>query len=220
MNDNIEGLPGELVERLMAAVNPPKGSDWTELTWWLVFAIGGDRLSGIIPDFGLTPAPGTEGSELRKYHQLVNRDVYLNEIENRLVGLVKSGLREDVLVMALRDELTRQLKGQSDTDRANERRQATREIILRNAEDPDTIAKFRAHVAQDNPEYLVPTDAQVAEQFRSMANKLLPIPLEGELDLWARLDRWTERANSLISDETIAEWLDKYAKRMASGSYS
>lgn len=50
-----------------------------------------------------------------------------------------------------------------------------------------------------------------------MANSLPPIPLEGELDIWARLDRWTARTHTLVCDETIAEWLDRYVKRMPAG---
>ena len=220
MHDEIQGLPGELVERLTTATNPPLGTDWLELTWWVVFAIGGDRLRGIVPDTGTEPAPGTMGSELRKSHHVVSRDEHLNQIRKRLLELVNSGLREDVLVRALRDDLTLRLKEQSDTAHANEKRQTMRENLERSTEDFDMISDFRARIAQDYPEYLSLTDDQVIEQLHAMAERLAPIPLERELDTWARLDRWTARANALISDEVIAEWLDRYAKRMVSRGFS
>src|SRR6266851_6918796 len=121
-----EGIAGELVDRLANAVNSPHDRDWLDLSWFLVFAIGGAVLARILPDTGKEPPPGSHGAELRKTHEVVSRDVYFSRIRMRLTQLVESGLREDILIRALRDELTAQCQEFAQTEAGDTRREELR----------------------------------------------------------------------------------------------
>ncbi len=87
----------------------------------LVFPAGGRRLNEIVPDTGVEPPPGSVGEQERRAHVLVSRAEHFQAIEDRLAQLVQSGLREDVLVRALRDDLTIRLREYAEVDEANER---------------------------------------------------------------------------------------------------
>jgi len=58
--DEPEGVDGELIERLLSAVNAPEGHDWLDHGFYLVFAVGGEELADIVPDSG-PPVPGSYG---------------------------------------------------------------------------------------------------------------------------------------------------------------
>ena len=53
----LSGAMGELADRLITIVDAPEGSDWHELSWHVVFAIGGP-LSGVEPERDAPAAPG------------------------------------------------------------------------------------------------------------------------------------------------------------------
>lgn len=206
----IIGESGELVERLVEAVN---SNDWQELSWILVFAVGGEP-TRVDPDTGHNYPAGSVGAERRKTHRVVSRDEYFKLIGARLTEVVRFGLREDVLVRGLRDEITRQMRSFADMEQGHERRAETKANLERRAADPDFIARFREEMATKDPTIAAMSDQQIAENFLSMAERLAPVPLERELDLWATVDRWVSRADDLISDAVIDQWLDRFVERV------
>jgi hypothetical protein len=214
---DLQGLPTELIERLIEAVDSPYQDDWYEVAWYLVFAIGGKALAKIDPDTGSEPPPGSVGAMMRETLDLVTRQEYFDAIQNRLAEIVLSGVREDFVIRSLRDELTRQVGSLADDTAHGSEKREERVAKLRSwAEDPAMIARFRDGVAKDDPKAASMTDEEVAEQLREMAAELGPIQLETELDRWAAVERWTARAEALVSDTIIDEWLDRYSMRVIS----
>lgn len=206
----IVGESGELIERLVDATN---SNDWHELSWILVFAVGGEP-ARVEPDTGHEYPAGSVGAERRKTHRVVSRDEFFALIRTRLLEVVRLGLREDVLVRGLRDEITRQLRSFADMEEGSERRAKTKAKLERRAADPDFIARFRAEMARKDPTVAAMSDQQIAETFLNMAERLAPVPLERELDLWATVDRWVGRADDVISDAVIDLWIDRFADRI------
>jgi hypothetical protein len=211
---DIEGRAGELIDRLIAAVNSPQGSDWYEVAWSLVFAIGGEQLLGTEPDTGREPVPGSVGEELRRIHDVASRDEYFQMIGAQLMELTGSGLREDVLIRALRDELTRGIGNFVYTEEANSRRERTRENLEEWSTQADMIATYRGELAKYDSSASSSSDEEIAADLRSLAERFGPVPLETELGSWLRLDRWNERATRWLSDGTIDDWFDRYGERM------
>jgi hypothetical protein len=168
----------------------------------------------LTPDTGKTYAPGTVGAELAKTHTVVSRAEYFAAIRRRLVELVDSGIREDVLIGGLRDDVSRRLRSMAGTERTGSNRSATRADLERWAQDSDKIARFRARMARSDPSYASRSDDEVAKDLREMADRIEPVPLEQELVLWAVADRWNDRVALLISDEALGEWLDQHGKKM------
>lgn len=212
----IEGNPGELVDRFVDAVNAPDEHDWQNLSFFVVATIGGEELASAVPDTG-PPVPGSYGERLRETHTVVGREDYFHLIAVRLYRLVASGLREDFLVRALRDELTARCQGLARTEEGDTRVEELRTSIERGAKDPVRIADFRARLAARDPEAARMTDAEVADRLRSLASHLQPISHESAKDRWASVERWATHAEA-VSDAVIAEWWDKYSKQLMSRS--
>ena len=215
MNE-IRGAGGELVERLIEAVNSRHAFDWLTMGHQLVFAIGGRELVRITPDTGSLPAPGSYGERRQRTHEVVSRDVYFHAIRHRLLDLVASGVREDVLVRALRNELTRQAHQFADGEGANARRKETRERFDRAADDPAMLADLRERMAKLDPEVALWSDDQVAENVKSLAQLLGPIPPEVQMVSWLAAFRWEQQVAALVSDAALAEWLDRWVERGSS----
>jgi len=208
-----EGVDGELVDRLLEAMNSPDAEDWANLGWFMVYAVGGDELTSVVPDTGKEPNPGSVAAEKRKTHGLVNRDEYFRRMRARLLRLIRSGVREDFLVSALRNELTSHLQRFAQTEAADDRRQATRERLEHIAASPERIAEFRDTLARRDPEALKRSDQEIARDLRRMAESVGPITRAEAEEAWSRVTRWNER-REVISDAVIAEWEDRYARRM------
>ena len=173
-NDPI-GVDGELVDRLLAAVNSPHEHDWLNTVWFLVFAIGGDDLYRLEPDSGREPIPGSVGAERRARRQLVSREAYFRHIKHRLMQLIQSGVREDFLVRALWDELTTNCQMLANTEAGNTKREEFRERLEQRAADPEFIAVFRGRLAAKDPEVGRLSDDEVADRLRNMASRMEPM---------------------------------------------
>ena len=209
--DAVSGDDGELIARLIGVVNID--GRWYELSWYLVFAVGGRRLDEILPDTGVEPTPGSVGEELRRTHELVSRAAFFDAIGDRLTQLVRSGLREDVLVRALRDDLTARLREFTEVEDANRRREELRQNLEQRASDPVEVARFREAMAESDPERAAAlTDDELAAEIRRLGERLSPIPIEGELRAWAEHDQWIESIEAVLSDEAINKWLQQYTQ--------
>jgi hypothetical protein len=206
-----QGIDGELIDRLLAAVNSPHDRDWVDLGWYLVFTVGGDELHAIVPDTGDEPAPGTVGEEIRKTHEVVTRDVYFRRMRMRLMRLVDSGVREDFLVRSVREELTAHRQEFAQTEGADTRREELRNKLEQPT--PERIAGFRAALARKDPGAELLTDEQISDRLREMAARVPPISREHAQDAWERASRWNDQA-AAVSDHVIALWRDRYDTRM------
>lgn len=212
MDDEPKGVDSELVDRLIAAVNSPHERDWLNMVWFLVFAVGGDELDRLEPDSGHEPRPGSVAAERRARLQLVSRDAYFRHIRNRLTQLVRSGVREDFLVRALRDELTTNCQILANTEAGNTKREELRESLERRALDPEFIAVFRARLAAKDPAAGLLSDDEVGDRLRNMASMTEPMSKADEQEAWNRATRWNEQAEA-VSDRVIVLWKDRYAMR-------
>lgn len=205
------GADGELVDRLLAAVNSSHDRDWVELGWFLIFAVGGAELMAIEPDTGREPPPGSVGEKRRKTSELVTRSSYIDRIRRRLLSMVRSGVREDFLVRALRDDLTAHCHEFARTEAANTRREEFRARIERGAASAETLAAFRASLAEDDPAAALLNDDQIAQRLRDMASSdlLKPMSRENEQDAWDRTSRWNDQVAAAVSDQALAVWMDR-----------
>ncbi|MDQ6879254.1 MAG: hypothetical protein M3082_16485 [Candidatus Dormibacteraeota bacterium] len=215
--DEPDGVAGELIDRLLWAVNAPEGRDWLDHGFYLVFAVGGPELAGIEPDSG-PPVPGSYGEKVRATRQVVSRDEYLDRIGERLAALVLSGVREDFLVRALRNELTAHMQTYAQTEATKDKRDARREEIEQHARDPEFIAAFRERMAKRDPEDAKLSDQAIAGRLRDMARRVgKPMFREEEERAWASSARWIERSK-VVSDEVLEKWADRYAQRVIGSS--
>ena len=209
------GHQGELVDRLIAAVNAPDDDDWRELLFYVVATIGGSELAKVLPDDGHEPPPGSYGADLRKTHPLVSRDTYVELVRVRLLRLVTSGLREDFLVRGLRDEITTRCQHLADTEEGDTRREELRGDLRSMSRDPEKIAAFRSAIARRDPAASQLTDDEIAARIRSLQQVIGPIQRASAQEHWDRVTRWNEKAIT-ISDQAISVWFDKYLRRMSS----
>jgi hypothetical protein len=209
----VAGAPGELIQRLLAAVLHLKASDCYELTRLLVSAIGYDQQSEFSFGTDVNSIVVSKDEELPRADKNQIRRGLWEGIEDQLLKLTHFGLREDLLVRALRDELTRRLEAQVSTTHTNNRRKQIGTGLESWVGDPKNIAEFRIEVGKTSPEYLLLNDEEIAERILEMVNTLPPLQVEDELDALCRIDRWTTIANESISDTTIEQWYDQYSKR-------
>lgn len=144
----IVGENAELIDKLLLAVN---SSDWEEFSWILVFAVGGEP-AGLTAETGRNYPPGSVGAKVKATHRVVDRGEYFACIRSRLLDLVRSGLREDVLVRALRDDIGRLLRTfVGGTEEAQQGRAKMKADLERRAADPQFIARWRAKLAEEDP---------------------------------------------------------------------
>ena len=122
--------------------------------------------------------------------------------------LVREGLREDVLVRAIRDEVTRFLDTVVGDTEAEARRKARREYIVRALEDVPEHRRRLEESGTDDPEM---TDLQVREILNTMLARLEPPTIEQELERVRLRGGWLQRRDALLSDEVLKTWLDKRA---------
>ena len=211
---DLKGDAGELVTRLVDAVFSPEDRDWIDLGIFLAHAVGGDGLDRIMPDDGSETVPGTMGALMRKTAEVVSRDEYSRRVASRILGLVRSGVREDFLVRALRDELTATMQHMAQTEGGSLRRETDAASMRATADDPAAIATHRGSLAKRDPEAAMLTDEEIAKRLREAAAYLgKPVPKEQELDRWARSTRWNERAQA-VSDRVIAIWDARNTERL------
>ena len=208
------GLDGELIDRLVAAINSPREPDWEDLAWYTTFAVGGPELQGIVPEPGDEPMPGTVGAKMLETLQPVSREEYFRRIRARLTHLVRSGLREDLIVRALRDELTADLQKVANTEVGDTRREELRAEIQHAADSPEAIARFRASLSKKDPEVASLTDEQVSDRLRHLAEGDLMNPTSANeaQKRWARVARWQEDIEA-VSDQMLELWRDRYLRR-------
>ena len=162
------GTPGELIDRLVAAVNAADGDDWVDNAFWVAFALGGGELLSAIPDSGHVYPEGTIGALHRETHELVSREEYFELMKTRLTALVESGLREDVLIRAIRDDLTIRCQEFAQTEAGNTRREEFGKFLVDAAANPEGIARFTEVLAEDE-EGQPANDADIAARLKDMA---------------------------------------------------
>jgi len=214
--DEVKGVPGELIDRFIWAIDSPSEHDWSNLGFYVRFALGGDQFAGIDPDTGKEPAPGTVGAKRRETRRVVSRDEYISRMEDRLAELVLSGVREDFLVRALRDELTGHVRWFADVEEGTTRRQEMKESIERDIQDPDFLANYRKLMARRDPEAGKLDDKTLIERLRDTAEHIgKPVSREQEREAWEASERWNERA-AVISDDVLATWRERFGKRITS----
>jgi hypothetical protein len=95
--DELTGRPGELIDRLLAAVDLPDTRDRREVTVVLVSAV----VSVQRRDGG-----ALEVGDMVEVNELSQRDDLSDELRGRMVALVASGRREEDVVRTLRDRIT------------------------------------------------------------------------------------------------------------------
>lgn len=96
--DELTGAPGELIDRLLAAVDLPEDRDRQELT--LVLA------SNVV-SLQRREGGALEVDDMVEVNELSHRDDLADELRRRMLGLADSRRGEDALVRALRDRITR-----------------------------------------------------------------------------------------------------------------
>ncbi len=81
--DEIEGLPGELLGRLIELLNGDALGDeggWYSVSFFASFFLGGQALRNVIPDTGRPPVPGTIGEMERQRRELVSRERVASQV--------------------------------------------------------------------------------------------------------------------------------------------
>lgn len=214
--DEIKGLPGELIDRLIELLNNDGLGQgvWYEVGFFAAGVLGGAELSRIDPDTGEEPRPGSRRDLRRQRSELVTRAEWFEAIEARLSGLVMSGMYEPFLVHNVRDEIRRQLEGLAQTGKADRRRAEDRETIEYLAGNPDRARELLAERYTYRAAAL--TDAEITTQLRGLLDTGLfdPISEHDELDRLVALDNWNQQADMLLPDGVVDEWLNLLMRRL------
>jgi hypothetical protein len=202
----LSGDDGELIDLLIDAIRA--GDDWRDLVFWIVFAVGGS-----VGQFALErdnpPVPGSVGEIDQATHEVLSEDAYFEAIRGRLREITLSGLREDVLVRGVRDDIAAQLGSLADFGRGQQRRDAIKEHLEGFAGDP---GEFRNFLAQANPLAAYLSDDEIEEDRLRMLSRFDPDP-DGELRRLAQRDRWAVVVQGSLSDEELSVWLDANSQR-------
>jgi hypothetical protein len=205
-----KGIGGELIDRLIAAMDSPRELEWESVAWYTAYAIGGLELDGIAPEPREEPTPGTVGAKMLEQLKPVSRVEYFRRIKARLAQLVRSGVREDLLVRALRDELTDDFQKLANTEVADSHREEFRADIEQAATSPEGIAKFRA--GSKDPAVVSLTDEQVADRIRRLADFMGPTSREEAQKRWDRVARWQKDIET-VSDHNLELWRHRNSLR-------
>jgi hypothetical protein len=205
-----EGIDGELIDRLIVAMDSPREPEWENVAWFTAYAIGGPELDGIAPQPREKPTPGTLGALMLEQLKPVSRVEYFRRIKARLTQLVRSGVREDLLVRALRDELTANFQKLANTEVGDTRRDEFRAEIEQAATTPEGIAEFRA--SSKDPEVASLTDEQLADRVRRLADFMTPTSREEAQQRWDRVTRWQEDTET-VSDHNLDLWRQRNSLR-------
>jgi hypothetical protein len=207
--DEIEGLPGELVGRLIELLdNDALGEDaWFNLGSWLQEFIGGSA-AGSYPDRGEPPAAGTLGEVTSQLSEFVSRRRWFELLQGRLSELVGSGLYEPFLVRSVRDELRRMLAHLADVGYADRERAETRKRLERTIADPAELAAYRATLAERHPADANLNDDEVRAQLSMLLESKLLVPTSPEdaVDRWAGLDSWDKHVAAFLPDDVFDDW--------------
>ena len=214
----IVGLPGELVDRLIKLLNCDALGDveWCDLSFYVVFFIGGATLADVVPDTGKDHAPGSVGEWTAQRSDLVSRDKYFKLIRDRLGELVVNGVEEAFLVRSMRDGIRQELEHLADVGEGDRNRAKVRGHIERTAASPATIAAFRTQLATTDPSAEELSDEEIATRLNKLAESefLLPVSPDAALDRWSALTHWDEQAASLLPDAVFEQWRLQMARRL------
>lgn len=205
-----EGIDGELIDRLIVAMDSPREPEWENVAWYTAYAIGGPELAGIAPQPREKPTPGTLGALMLEQLKPVSRVEYFRRIKARLTHLISSGVREDLLVRALRDELTANFQKLADTEVGDTHRDQFRAEIEQAATTPEGIAEFRA--SSKDPEVASLTDEQLADRIRRLADFMNPTSRDEAQQRWDRVTRWQEDIEA-VSDHNLELWRQRNSLR-------
>ena len=216
--EQVQGLPGELVDRLIALLNCNDlgEGEWYNLSFFLVFFVGGRKFAGVLADTGIDPKPGTVGEEITHSSTVVSRERYFELIRDRLMELVASGIDESFLVQSLRDALRRELASFTDVSHGDRNRAEMRADIQQSAEDPEAIARFRDHLAAFDPSAATLSDEELAARLRGLSESVMLLPSAPDviLDRWAALTHWDQHAALILPESVFDYWLQQTAKRL------
>jgi hypothetical protein len=212
----IQGRPGELVDRLMTLIRDDPEFD---PNWWADIGVVVASLIGGIEPEPLTeppPPPGSAGAKMRERYGAASKEDYTGLLRDRLMELVSLGVSEDFLVRAARNELARWMTAMADTGEADRRRAAMRESMREIGRDPQGLTRYREVFARTNPEAAQWSDDQIAERLREMASKPLldATTADTAIDRWAAKSHFDRRAEQLLAEAEIERWV------FAAGSWS
>jgi hypothetical protein len=192
VTDPISGHPGELIDRLMAVLADPAKMWGRDLGGYVEMAVGGSQLASVMPVTG-TPKPGTVAERaIAGGARPVDGSEYLAVIRDRLIELVRGGVREDFLVRALRTELDLWLAKMADTGETDQQRREFREMVAENAGD-DEDAQRRAKRIE---ELLPDTTAEAATT------------------AWSQQQGWLRSSREVLSDEVLDGWAILWARNL------
>jgi len=213
----IEGLPGELIDRLIELLNNDDlgTRTWYNVSWYVAFVLGGTSLRRAVPDTGEAPIPGSVGEMKQQQGEVVSRDDWFDLIQARLSDLVESGMYEAFLVRSVRDYVRRELEHLADIGTGDRNREETRERIERILADPAELAAFRARAVERDPSAANLSDEEITAPLRGVLDGSVfrPTSLEDAADRWAALATWDKQTNILLPDDIFTEWLHSSAAR-------
>lgn len=214
--DEIEGLPGELIDRLIEVLNNDALGDrsWYDVGIRAHSFVGGSA-ARTFPDTGEEPAPGTVGELVRRGRQLVSRDEWFEHLQGRLTELVMSGMSELFLVRSIRDEVRRALADAGNLGEADQNRADMRERIEHLLDHPADLASYRADLAERDPSVAALSDEEFSTRLRGMLefSGFSPVSAEEAVDRWGTLNNWDGQVALLLSDSVLGDWQDRATDR-------
>jgi hypothetical protein len=214
MND-VKGLPGELLDRLIELLNSDALGDghWSTVSFYASYFLGGRALLDAVPDTG-PPVSGSVGEARRQQHEVVNRMRYFELLKERIDNLVTDGLEEAFLVRSVRDAVRQELEHVADVGAGDRSREEMRTRIEEQAEDPAGIEAFRRGLTKYDPSAESLTDEEIAARLRNMAkNPILgPISADEATQNWALLTHWDQQAAGLLPDTAFSQWRRRRAR--------
>jgi hypothetical protein len=207
---HVQGLPGELIDRLVSLLNSDAlgEGEWYNVAEYVVLFIGGVILQDVVADNGREPKPGSVGEWMGQQHEVVDRSRYFELIRDRLYELAGYGMDEPFLVQSVRDGVRRELESGAKLDEADRHPAETREGLEDALRDPAKLAELHTRPADRYPEARTFSEDEFVALMRKMAEAevLRPVSADDAKDAWVRLSNWDDQANLFLPDDIFMEW--------------
>ena len=197
------GARGELIDLLVNAISSLPDDEWTEAATYAAFALGGPPLEFSAAPENRIPSAGTIGAEGFIAGLTMGREPYLALVRSRLLEVIKDGLREDFIVVAVADEISAQFESLTDTEAGNEGRAKLAAVITRQLEDP---AALRPAFAARDPSVAELSDDEVTQHLTRLLDRLKPA---GDAEISERLtskDHWETARQQHLAAEVVESW--------------
>ncbi|GAA2154583.1 hypothetical protein GCM10009760_53630 [Kitasatospora kazusensis] len=191
----IEGISGELIERLIMALRSNIKDQSTS------------------PPTAIVSVAITLGLPISNEW---NAEVFLRGVQRKLLILRDMNVMESFLAISVRDSVSRWVRSQTSFEAANKNREEDRARLQRVLDDDVAFEEFKSMASAQERDGVSRTDAQIRADLEKVMNGLLaPVSSDEVTRSWADEERWRNACGAYLADDDIEEWYRRYIAGLA-----